>query len=64
MFKDKFLENDISYSSSFLIRYGLCNGPSSEMVMSLLLKWEVGNSTIRSADTLAKALLGILVVCS
>ena len=32
MFKYKFLENGVSYSGSLLIRYGLCNGPSGEMV--------------------------------
>ena len=32
MFKYKFLKNGISYSCSLLIRYGLCNGLSGEMV--------------------------------
>ena len=32
MFKYKFLENGISYSCGLLIWYGLCNGPSGEMI--------------------------------
>ena len=32
MFKYEFLENGTGYIGSLLIRYGLCNGPSSEMV--------------------------------
>ena len=32
MFKYKFLKNGISYSCNLLAGYGLCNGPSSEMV--------------------------------
>ena len=32
MFKYKFLEDGVSYSHGLFVGYGLCNGPSSEMI--------------------------------